>query len=292
LFPRSFEYFAPETVRETTAMLQKYGEDAKVLAGGMSLIPVMKFRLASPTYIIDINRLSGLRYIKELGNRVVIGALTRHHAIETSKLIQQKLHLMSETASWIGDPQVRNRGTIGGSLSHADPSGDWGATVLALRADLVAKGVGRERTIRSDDFFIDTFTTALKPNELLTEIRIPLPAPKSGGAYTKLERKAGDFATVGVAAQIRIDQHGLCKYAGIALTAVGPKNLRAKKAEATLLGKEVNAESIEQAAHSASEDAQPANDPLRGSVEYRTEMTKVFTRRALTLALKRANGGK
>ena len=292
MIPRTFRYVAPKTVRETTGLLKKYGTDAKILAGGMSLIPVMKLRLASPTYIIDITRLPGLQYVKEAGGRLLIGALTRHHELETSKLVRQKAQLLAETASWIGDPQVRNMGTIGGSLTHSDPSGDWGATILALRGEMRMQGTSKERIVKSDDFFVDTFTSDVRPTELLTEIRIQTPPPKSGGAYTKLERKAGDFATVGVAAQITVDAQGTCKYAGIGLTALGPKNLRAEKGEKALMGRVVNARTIEEAAVAASEDAQPTSDPLRGSAEYRREMAKVFTRRALTTALNRAKGGK
>ncbi len=292
MIPRAFQYAAPKTINETTALLKKYGSDAKILAGGMSLIPVMKLRLASPTYIIDINRLSGLQYVREAGGKLIVGALTRHHELETSKLVRQKVNLMAETASWIGDPQVRNMGTIGGSLTHSDPSGDWGATILALRAEMKIRGPKKERMVKSDDFFVDTFTSEVKSTELLTEIRVPIPPAKSGGANTKLERKAGDFATVGVAAQLSIDAQGVCKYAGIGLTALGPTNLRAKKAEATLMGRAVNSKTIEEAAAAASEEAQPMADPLRGSAEYRREMARVFTKRALISALNRAKGGK
>lgn len=219
MIPRNFQYFAPTTVNEATRLLKKYGSPAKVLAGGMSLIPIMKLRLASPRYIIDINGLSGLEYVKEVAGRLLIGALTRHRAFETSKLVKKKVPLLAETASWIGDPQVRNTGTIGGALSHSDPSGDWGATILALRGEMKVKGPSKERVIRSDDFFVDTFASALKSNELLTEIRISTPPAKSGGAYMKMERKAGDFATVGVATQISLDSKGACSYVGIGLTA-------------------------------------------------------------------------
>src|SRR5438132_10889281 len=221
MIPRTFQYVAPKTVNETTTLLKKYGSKAKILAGGMSLIPVMKLRLASPTYIIDINRVPGLQYVKESAGRLLIGALTRHHELETSKLIRQKAQIIAETAAWIGDPQIRNMGTIGGSLTHSDPSGDWGATILALRGEMKVRGRGKERIIKPDNFFVDTFTSAVKPSELLTEIIIRTPPPMSGGAYTKLERTAGDFATVGVAAQITLDEKGNCKYAGLGLTTRG-----------------------------------------------------------------------
>lgn len=290
MIPRSFDYFAPKTLNETSSLLKRYGSSAKILAGGMSLIPIMKLGLGSPRYIIDINGVAGLEYIKQAQGKLLIGALTRHHTLETSKLIKQKGSLMAETASWVGDPQVRNMGTIGGSLSHADPSGDWGATLLALRGEMKVRGSGKERIIKADDFFVDTFTSALKQNELLTEVRIPIPSGKNGSAYMKLERKAGDFATVGVAAQISLDGKGQCAYAGIGLTALGPTSIRAKKAERVLVGSAPSPEKIKEAAVAASEDAQPTSDPLRGSAEYKMAMAIVYTRRAITTALSRAKG--
>lgn len=290
MIPRTFEYVAPKTVNEATSLLRRYGSNSKILAGGMSLIPVMKLRLASPTYLIDINGISSLEYVKETSTKLLVGALTRHHTLESSKAVQKRAQLVAETASWIGDPQVRNAGTIGGSLTHADPSGDWGAAILASRAEMRVRGARAERIVKSDDFFLDTFASAVKTNELLIEVRIPI-QPESGGAYAKLERKAGDFATVGVAAQIGIDKNIVCTYVGIGLTALGPTNLRAKKAEGALLGKVVNERTIAEAAQAVSEDAQPASDPLRGSVEYKREMAKVYTRRALMTAFRRAKGG-
>jgi aerobic carbon-monoxide dehydrogenase medium subunit len=292
MVPRKFEYFAPKTLSQATTLLKKYGSDAKLLAGGMSLIPVMKLRLGSPPYIVDLNRIPGLDYVKPASGKLTIGAMTRHHTIETSKVIREKVPMLAETAGWIGDPQVRNMGTIGGSLSHCDPSGDWGAAMIALRASMKLNGPTKVRTLKIDDFLVDTFTSALKPNEILTEISFPIPPPRSGGAYVKLERRSGDFATVAVAVQISIDQKGLCTYAGIGLTALGSKNLRATKAEEALVGKTLNSSSIQEAANAAMEDAQPTADPLRGSAEYKKEMAEVFTRRGLELSLKRAKGGK
>ncbi len=290
MIPRTFEYVAPKTVNEATSLLRKYGSNSKILAGGMSLIPVMKLRLASPTYLIDINGISSLEYLKATNTKLLVGALTRHHTLESSRVVQKRAKLVAETASWIGDPQVRNAGTIGGSLTHADPSGDWGAAILASRSEMRLRGAKTERIVKSDDFFVDTFASAVKPNELLIEVRIPI-QPESGGGYAKLERKAGDFATVGVAAQLAIDKNIVCTYVGIGLTALGPTNLRAKKAEGALLGKVVNERRIAEAAQAASEDAQPASDPLRGSVEYKREMAAVYTKRALITAFRRAKGG-
>ncbi len=292
MVPRKFEYFAPTSIGEATTLLKKYGSDAKVLSGGMSLIPVMKLRLGSPAYIVDINRIPGMGYIKQSGGNLLIGARASHHDIQNSKLVREKAFLLSECAGLIGDAQIRNMGTVGGSLSHCDPSGDWGAAVLAMRGILKIRGPSKERSMMIDDFLVDTFTSALKPNEILTEISIPVPAPRSGGAYVELERRTGDFATVALGVQVSMDGGGVCTYAGIGLTALGSKNLRAAKAEATLLGRAITPRVVEEAAEAASEDSQPTNDPLRGSAEYKREMAKVYTRRGLQLAISRTKGGK
>jgi carbon-monoxide dehydrogenase medium subunit len=291
MIPRPFVYFCPSTESEALALLKDYKGEAKILAGGMSLIPLMKLRLVSPNYIIDINRIENLSYIKQEGDKIKIGALTRYHDIEKSDFLKRIFPILCETASWIGDPQVRNMGTIGGSLSHADPSGDMGSCIIALRGELVIKSENKERTISIDNFFLDTFTTALQPDEMLKEIIINVPKERSGGAYLKLERRAGDFAIAAVAAQISLDPKGICTYAGIGLTAVGPTNLRAKKAEEFLLGKELNDKVIEEAAEIAASESKPMDDPLRGSAEYKRAMVKVLTKRALKVALNRARGG-
>ena len=292
MVPRKFEYFAPKSLKDATSLLKKYRSDAKVLAGGMSLIPVMKLRLGSPSYIVDLNRIPGLAYIKQAGKNLTIGALTRHHALETSKLVREKVPLLSETASWIGDPQVRNMGTIGGSLSHCDPSGDWGAAVLALRGAVTVRGPAKARRIAIDDFLVDTFTSALREDEVLTEVSVPIPATRSGSAYVKLERRSGDFATAAVAVQISLDSGGVCTYAGIGLTALGNKNLRAANAEAAILGRPLTAKVIQEAAEAAGTDANPTSDPLRGSAEYKKEMAVVYTKRGLDLAVQRAKRSK
>ena len=272
-------------------MLNKLRGEAKVIAGGQSLVPMMKLRLATPAYLIDLNRIKGLEYIKAGRGAIQIGALTRHSAIEKSELIRERVPIMAEAASHIGDPQVRNLGTIGGALAHCDPAGDWGAVILALRGEIRVAGPRGQRTIKADNFFVDAFTPALKPNELITEIRIPTPPEGSGGAYLKMERRAGDFAIAGVAAQITIGPDGTCKYAGIGLTALGPTSLRARKAEEALVGRELTDAVIDEAAEAAAEDAKPFDDPLRGSAEFRRAMARVLTRRAVKLALSRARGG-
>jgi aerobic carbon-monoxide dehydrogenase medium subunit len=295
MLPRSFQYFAPTAVEEVAGLLKEHEGDVKILAGGMSLIPLMKLRLASPGYIVDINRVKGLEYIEESedGKTLLIGSLTRHHALESSALVKKRAPLLSEAAGSIGDPQVRNLGTIGGALAHSDPSGDWGAAILALRGEVAVLGPSGERSIPIDDFLVDTFTTALKEGELITHVSVPIPPEEgSGGAYLKLERKAGDFATAGVAAQLVLENRkdgGHCTYAGIGLTALGPKNLRASNAEARLVGRRLTKEVISEAASAAAAECAPTDDPLRGSAKYKREMAGLFTRRALELAATRAH---
>jgi len=295
LLPRNFQYYAPKSVDDAVKFLAGHPGEAKVIAGGMSLIPLMKMRLASPSFLVDINGLEHLGSIEESGDRgsLLIGSLTRHHDLESSPLVMNKALLVAETAGLIGDPQVRNLGTIGGALAHSDPSGDWGAAMLALRAEVRVVGPAGERRIPIDDFLVDTFTTSLREDELITQLSIPVYSqPGSGGAYVKLERKAGDFATVGVAAQVSLARDGgRCTYAGIGLTAVGPKSIRASKAEGVLMGSALSDEKVSEAAGSAAKECSPSTDPLRGSAEYKREMVRVMTRRALELAAKRAREG-
>jgi len=299
LLPRSFHYFAASSVEEVTSFLKEHKGDAKILAGGMSLIPLMKLRLASPAYLVDINKVRGLEYIEESEDRrsLIIGSLTTHHSLESSPLAKSRVPLLAEAAGSIGDPQVRNFGTIGGALAHSDPSGDWGATMLSLRGEVGVVGTSGERTVSIDDFLVDTFTTALKDDELVTRVSVPIPDKGSGGAYMKLERKAGDFATVGVAAQLTVEERAggvLCTYAGIGLAALGPRNLRAANAERCLVGRKLTDDAIREAAYAAAKECSPTDDPLRGSAKYKREMADLFTRRALALAASRARrpGGK
>ena len=294
--PRSFQYFAPVTVQEAAKLLKEHGGDAKILAGGMSLIPLMKLRLASPGCVVDINRVNGLDYIKESGDgkSLLIGTLTRHHSLESSPVVRKRAPLLSETAGSIGDPQVRNLGTIGGALAHSDPSGDWGAAVIAMRGKVKVLGSAGERLIPIDDFLVDTFTSALKEDELITEVSVPIPAEVgSGGAYLKLGRKAGDFATVGVAVQLTLDRRvdgSYCRSAGIGLTALGPKNLRASDAESCLEGRKLTKETVAEASAAAAKGCSPTDDPLRGSAKYKREMAELYVRRAVELAAARALG--
>ena len=287
MIPQSFEYFCPETVSEAIALLHQHGDGAKILSGGQSLIPMMKIRLARPEYIIDINRLADLQYIKEEDGFLKIGGLTREADLEASDLIRSKYPIVLDTAAAIADPQVRNMATIGGNLAHGDPANDHPATMMALRAAVIATGQSGERSIPVTDFFLSVFTTALEHGEILTEIRIPIPPSGSGGAYFKLERKVGDFATVGVAAQITVDGTGICQRAGIGLTNVGPTPIRAAAAEDFLVGKTIDQEQINRAAQLAAEAAQPSSD-LRGPAEYKVSMVRELTKRSLLRACERA----
>jgi aerobic carbon-monoxide dehydrogenase medium subunit len=287
MIPQSFEYFRPQSITEAIALLQEHGDGAKILSGGQSLIPMMKIRLARPEFIIDINRLTDLHYIKEEGGFLKIGGLTREADLETSSLIRSKYLIILDTAASIADPQVRNMATVGGNLAHGDPANDHPATMLALEAEIVATGQHGERVIPIKDFFLSVFTTALEHSEILTEIRIPIPPSGSGGAYFKLERKVGDFATVGVAAQVTVDGAGICRRVGIGLTNVGATPIKAVKAEGFLLGKTMDKQQIDQAAQLAAEEAQPSSD-LRGPAEYKVSMVRELTKRALVRACERA----
>jgi aerobic carbon-monoxide dehydrogenase medium subunit len=287
MIPQSFEYCRPGTLPEAVALLEQHGDAAKILSGGQSLIPMMKVRLARPEYLIDINHIDGLQYIREEDEYLKIGGLTREADLEASDLIRSKYPIILDTASMIADPQVRNLATIGGNLAHGDPANDHPATMLALGAEIIAVGPRGERKIPMKDFFLSVFTTALEHGDILTEIRIPMPRERSGGAYFKLERKVGDFATVGVAAQITLDAGGICQEAGIGLTNVGATPLKATQAEDFLRGKMLDEANIKQAGQLAAAVAQPSSD-LRGPAEYKISMVKELTKRALTRARERS----
>src|SRR5208282_760401 len=246
MIPPAFEYLRPKTIPEAIAFLQQYGDDAKILSGGQSLIPMMKFRLARPTYLIDINRIAGLSYIREEGGYLKIGGLTREADLDSSPLIHAKYPILADTARVIADPQVRNMATLAGNLAHGDPANDHPATMLALRAEIVASGPQGERILPVDGFFVTLFTTQLEHDEIVTEVRIPVPPPRSGGAYFKLERKVGDFATAAVAVQLTIDGGKVCQIAGIGLTNVGATPVKAAKAEEFLRGKSLDEANIAQ----------------------------------------------
>jgi aerobic carbon-monoxide dehydrogenase medium subunit len=288
MIPAAFEYHAPSSVSEATALLVKLGEDAKVLSGGHSLIPLMKLRLASPRHLIDINGIPGLAGIREADGFLRIGALTRESELEDSDIVRTRYPLLHDTSRVIADPIVRNLATLGGNLAHGDPANDHPATMLAYGAEILARGPKGERRIPITSFFTGPFTTALKADELLVEVRIPVPPPRSGGAYLKLERKVGDFATAAVAVQLALGANGVCEYVGIGLTNVGLTPIKAERAEAALRGKRPDAGAVAQAAQLAAEASQPAED-LRGPVEYKKDLVRVLTARALRKAVERAS---
>ena len=286
MIPPSFEYLRPNTIPEAIAMLQQHGDAAKILSGGQSLIPMMKLRLARPAILIDINRISGLSHIKEEGGYLKIGGLTREAELEFSPLVRSKYPILADTTHVIADPQVRNLATVGGNLAHGDPANDHPATMIALGAQVVANGPKGERVIPIDNFFVSLFTTALKPDEILTEIRVPVPPPRSAGAYLKLERKVGDFATAAVAVQVTLDENGACQKVGMGLTNVGATPIKAGKAEDFLRGKKLDDAAIAQAAQLAADEAEPSAD-LRGPVEYKKGLVKELAKRALQLTRER-----
>lgn len=288
MIPAQFQYASPKTIPEAIALLDK-NKDAKILSGGHSLIPLMKLRLATPPFLIDINRIPGLGYIREDNGWLRVGALVRESEIDDSALVRIKYPLLHDTSRVIADPIVRNMATLAGNLAHADPANDHPAAMVAYRAELVATGPKGNRTIPVDQFFIGLFTTALASDELLIEVRIPVSPARSGGAYFKMERKVGDFATAGVAVQLTLSAAGKVQQVGIGLTNVGSTGLRAKRSEDALRGKTPDDKLIAQAAQLAQEDCEPSAD-LRGSEEYKRNLVRVLTIRAIDKALERAKG--
>ncbi|OLC56236.1 MAG: carbon monoxide dehydrogenase [Chloroflexi bacterium 13_1_40CM_4_68_4] len=289
MIPAAFEYQAPRELAEAIELLASSAGEAKILAGGQSLIPLMKFRLAQPARLIDINRIDGLAYVRANGD-LRIGALTREVDLEGNELIRGSYPIIAETAAVIADPLVRNLATVGGNIAHADPANDHPATLLALRASVVARGRRGERVISIDDFFVDTFTTSLQPDEIVVEIRVPRASPRSGGAYLKLERKVGDFAIAGVAAHLTLDAQQRITEAGIGLTNVGPTAIRARRAEGALRGRSPDDPAFTAAAEAAAAESQPVSD-LRGPADYKRDVVRVLTMRALRRAAARAKGG-
>ena len=287
MIPAPFDYHRPATLPEAIALLQQHGDQAKVLSGGQSLLPLLKLRLGGAGHLVDIGRIPGLEYITEEGGFLKIGGRTRESELERSEIIKSKYPILYDTALVIADPLVRNRATVGGNLAHADPANDHPATMLALGAEVTATGSKGARTIPIDRFFTSFFTTALTPDEILTEIRVPVPPARSGGAYVKLERKVGDFATAAAAVQVTLAADGRIERVGIGLTAAGPMPIRATAAENSLLNKKPDPASIADAARLAAAATEPAAD-RRGTVEYKREMARVLTARALNKAIARA----
>ena len=288
MYPAEFEYFAPTSVDDALALLATYGDDAKILAGGQSLLPMMKLRIAGPKYLVDVNRIPGLGGIRDEDGWLVCGALTRHAEIAASPVVAARLPLMRDAARLTADVQVRNRGTIGGSLAHADPGGDWPAALMALDAVVEVTGLTGRRTVPLRDFLVDAYTTVLGPGDMLTAVRIPLPAPGSGGAYVKFEKRAGDFAVASVGVQLRLEA-GRVVAVAIALGSLGPTPLRAGAAETVLAGHPVDEARLREAAALVSEAAQPFDD-TRGSVEYKRHLAGVLLQRAFAVAVDRAGG--
>ncbi|HJS57014.1 MAG TPA: xanthine dehydrogenase family protein subunit M [Vicinamibacteria bacterium] len=288
MIPPPFDYHSPRTLPEALELLGRFGEEAKVLSGGQSLLPLLKLRFAQPAHLVDIGRIPDLDYIKEEGGFLRIGALVREATLEASPLVRSKYPILADTAAVIADPLVRNLATVCGNLAHGDPANDHPATMLALGAEVVVTGAKGSRTVPVTQFFTGLFSTAVSPTEVLTEIRIPVPAAGSGGAYVKLERKVGDFATAGAAAFLAL-KGGTIERAGIGLTNAGPTPVKAVEAEKYLAGKKPAEDAFAEAGRLAAAAASPSAD-RRGSVEYKKEMARVLTIRALRKAAQRAGG--
>ena len=289
MIPSSFSYTAPSTLDEALKLLNELGDEAKILAGGHSLIPMMKLRFAEPEHLVDLNNIPGLSYINIEDGTLKIGAMTREIEMEESADVKQHFPIFLDAAKLIADPQVRNFGTIGGNIAHGDAANDHPAVMIALGAEVEITGTNGKRTVGIDDFFYGFYATAVQDGEILTEIRIPVPSGKFGNAYHKTERKVGDYATGGVAVQIELDESGTCARAGIGLTNVNPTPLRAARSEEALVGTKVTAADIEAAGQMAAEDCNPSDD-LRGDADYKRRVIKTLTKRMITKALERANG--
>ena len=286
MFPAAFDYLAPPTLDEALATLSERGDDAKVLSGGQSLIPLMKLRLATPSLVVDLGRIDDLVFMTSDGSTLRIGARVRHCDIEASPELRRDCPILHDAVRLISDPPVRNMGTAAGSVCHADPAGDWGSVMLALQASFVLRSRGGERTVEAGDFFTGPYSTVMRPDEVMTEIRVRVPRRRSGGSYQKLERKIGDFATVGVAVQVEMDDGHIAR-AGIGLTAVGATNLRADAAERALAGAPPDDALFAEAARLAAAASEPRSD-IRGSAEYKRDVVRVFVQRGLRAALRQA----
>jgi carbon-monoxide dehydrogenase medium subunit len=286
MIPAPFEYLAPRSLEEALRLLERHGDEARLLAGGQSLLPLMKLRMAAPRYLVALGRIKALRYIRDEGERVAIGALATHSDLETSEVLRRRCPLLAETAAEIGDLQVRNRGTLGGSLAHADPAADYPAAVLALEAELVASSSAGTRTIAAGDFFVDMMTTRLRPGEILTEVRLPALPQGSGWAYRKLHQPASGFALVGVAVRVRLERGRLAEVA-IGVTGLGPRPFRATAAEQVLVGRGPAAKLLAEAAAHVADGVEPLAD-LHASADYRRAAAIAYARQALEAALARA----
>ena len=289
MYPAEFEYFAPRTVDEALELLARHGDEAKILAGGQSLLPMMKLRIGSPRYLIDVNGIETLTGLRRVDERLVMGALCRHTDIERSPLVRQHVPIMLDAANLTADVQVRNRGTVAGSLAHADPAGDWPAALLALDTVVTIAGPGGVRVTPLSEFIVDSYTTQLGANEMVTEVSVAIPRQPGGGAYVKFERRAGDFAVASVGVQVELDERERCRSVAVTLGALGPTPLRASVAESLLQGKIASDELLGEAERLVRESAEPFAD-TRGSVEYKRHLAGVLFRRAFAAAMDRACG--
>jgi aerobic carbon-monoxide dehydrogenase medium subunit len=287
MYSAPFEYHAPATLSEALALLGQFGDEAKVLAGSQSLVPLMKLRLAQPAHLVDLRKVEGLTGVREAQGALLIGALTTHAALASSELVRQKLPMAAEAAAQIGDAQVRNLGTIGGSLAHADPSADWPAVLVALDASVVVAGPRGERTLKVQELITGPLSTNLESGEILTQVRIPLPPARTAGAYEKLPHPASRFAIVGVAAEVSLDSHNAVQAARVAITGLAPKVTRAVKVEQALQGKPAEASTVKTAATRAADGLELRAD-LTGSAAYKTQLAAVYTERAVLRAIARA----
>lgn len=287
MFPASFDYHRAASVKEALSLLAQYGDDAKLLSGGHSLLPILKLRLAQPRHLVDVTRIPELGRIAEQGGKISIGATVRHVQVATSPLVRDKLGLLAECAGNIGDVQVRNRGTIGGSLAHADPAADYPAAVLALEGEIRLESSAGMRMVKAEDFFVDLMTTAVQPGELISGVSFaPLPAG-AGWAYLKHRQPASGFAMVGVAACLTLDKSGTCQNVHVGVTGLGPKAFRAKAVESAIAGKAPDAKALAEAAGHAADGIDALAD-IHASAEFRAELARVYTRRALESAAARA----
>jgi aerobic carbon-monoxide dehydrogenase medium subunit len=291
MIPPAFDYIAPQSLAEAVRALVAHGEEAKLLAGGHSLLPLLKLRLANPKLLIDLSKIPGLSNISQQDDTIVVGALTTHYQIESSELLKSKCPLLPQTARAIGDVQVRNRGTIGGSLAHADPSADWPAAILALGGELKLSGSRGERRIAVEEFFLGAMTTVVEPTEILTEIRVPVSPRRCGSAYLKMAQQASGFAIVGVAVWLRVAQDGRCEDIGVGVTGLSEKPFRARTVESRLRGNKLTPKLIAESTAQVAEGNDPMED-LHASAKFRAHLAQVYTSRAIEEAGKRAVGRK
>jgi len=287
--PPRFDYLAPASLDEALAILDRHGEQAKVLAGGQSLVPLLNFRLVRPAYLVDLNEIAGLDGIRVEDGRLTLGAMTRQRAVETSALVRERCPLLAEAMPQVGHVQIRNRGTVGGSLAHADPAGELPAVVAALEGELVLRSARRERVLTPEQFFVAYLTTAAEPVELLVEVRLPPMPPRTGSAFLEVSRRHGDFALVGVATTLTVDEAGVCTACALALTGVGPTPVVAREAARSLVGVKPAPAALDDVGRRVSAAVRPDSD-LHASGEYRQHLAGVLTRRALARAAERATG--